>query len=69
MGKAVTLAICVPLALEGLAQPRQPPPFALFTQVGLTPPQIAAIDQGRPVAKVLASVKRTVEQTAPVPAR
>jgi hypothetical protein len=53
MCRLVTLVMCAPWAIAALAQPRQSPPFALFTQFGLTPPQIAAIDQGRPVAKVL----------------
>ena len=35
------------------AQPVQPQPSGLFVQLGLTGQQRAAIDDGRPVAKVL----------------
>jgi hypothetical protein len=44
------------IALCGLvvwAQPVQVPPSVLFAQLGLTPQQAAAIDDGKPVAKVL----------------
>lgn len=47
----VLIALAIPMALSERAQSGQP--SALFTQIGLTPQQIAAIDQGRPVAKVL----------------
>ena len=55
MRKRLTMVpLCVTFALVAVAQSGQRPPFALFAQLGLTPPQIAAIDQGRPVARVLA---------------
>jgi hypothetical protein len=44
---AVTLASSVP------GESGQPQQLAVFAQLGLSPQQIAAIDQGRPVAKVL----------------
>jgi hypothetical protein len=43
----------LPFALAAVGQSVQPKSLALFSQLGLTPQQIAAIDEGRPVAKVL----------------
>ena len=40
-------------SLAALGQPVQQQPSTLFAQLGLTPQQVAAIDEGRPVAKVL----------------
>src|SRR5438128_6829672 len=42
-----------PVALAAIRQPSPQPPAAVFAQVGLTPQQVAAIDEGRAVAKVL----------------
>jgi hypothetical protein len=42
-----------PFAFAALGQPVQPQPSGLFAQLGLTAQQVAAIDEGRPVAKVL----------------
>src|SRR6266481_1965075 len=42
-----------PFALAALGQPVQRQPLVVFAQLGLTPQQVAAIDEGRPVAKVL----------------
>jgi hypothetical protein len=54
MVKSVSTLTCAILcALVVSAQPVQTPPSALFAQVGLTPQQTAAIDDGKPVAKVL----------------
>ena len=49
----VSIACGIPLALAAIGQPADRQPQAVFTQLGLTPQQIAAIDEGRPVAKVL----------------
>jgi hypothetical protein len=40
-------------AVAAFGQPAQEQPAALFAQLGLTPQQVAAIDQGKPVARVL----------------
>ena len=48
----VWISCSLPLTLVAVGQP-VPRPLPVFTQLGLTPQQIAAIDQGRPVAKVL----------------
>jgi hypothetical protein len=42
-----------PFTLGVLAQPAERQPLAVFTQLGLTPKQVATIEEGRPVAKVL----------------
>jgi hypothetical protein len=47
---AALLVLCVFVVR---AQPVQTPPSVLFAQLGLTPQQTAAIDAGKPVAKVL----------------
>ena len=47
----VTLAC--PIALGGLDQTAQRQPLAVFARMGLTPADVAAVDKGRPVAKVL----------------
>ena len=39
--------------MAAAGQPVQPPPLSVFAQLGLTSQQIAAIDAGRPVAKVI----------------
>jgi hypothetical protein len=46
-------AVGLSLALAASGQPVQSQPSALFEQLGLTAQQRAAIDEGRPVAKVL----------------
>src|SRR5262249_31748697 len=46
-------AVGLSLAASALAPPAQQPWLAVFDKVGLTPQQIAAIDEGRPVAKTL----------------
>jgi hypothetical protein len=43
----------LPYALAALGQSFDKQPAAVFAQLGLTPQQIAAIDQGKPAAKVL----------------
>jgi hypothetical protein len=43
----------VSAALAALAQPRDRQPLDIFATMGLTPKQVAAIDEGRPVAKVV----------------
>ena len=45
--------VAFPVAFAAVGQTVQSPPSALFVQLGLTPQQRAAIDQGKPVAKVL----------------
>jgi hypothetical protein len=47
----VSIALACPMALSALGPSSELTAF--FTQIGLTPQQITAIDQGRPVAKVL----------------
>ena len=49
----VGLSLAVTFASAGPGQSGQPQQLAVFAQLGLTPQQVAAIDQGRPVAKVL----------------
>ena len=43
----------VPIALAAIGQPAQRQSLDVFAKLGLTPQQVAAIDQGKPVAKVL----------------
>src|SRR5258705_5396591 len=53
---ALTLACPIVLgALEHAAQK----PLPVFTRLGLTPEQVAAVDAGRPVAKVLSWGERS----------
>jgi hypothetical protein len=47
------LVVGFPVVLAALGQPVKPQPLAVLAQLGLTPQQVAAIDEGRPVAKVL----------------
>jgi hypothetical protein len=47
------LLVALSLVSGVVAHAVQRVPLAIFTDLGLTPPQIAAIDAGRPVAKVL----------------
>ena len=47
------LSLAFPLAFAPLGQPVERQPLAVFAEMGLTPKQVAAIDEGRPVAKVL----------------
>lgn len=49
----VSFGIGLSFALSALGQPVQKQPLSIFAQVGLTPDQIAAIDAGKPAAKVL----------------
>ena len=42
-----------PFVVAAFGQPAQSGLTAFFTQMGLTPKQVAAVDQGRPAAKVL----------------
>lgn len=53
MDKLIACIVGVPVALAAIAPPIQRQPLAVFAQLGLTPQQVAAIDQGKPVAKVL----------------
>jgi len=46
-------AVGLPLALAGSEQPEKPHALDVFATMGLTPQQVATIDQGRPVATVL----------------
>ena len=43
----------VSAALAALAQPGDRQPLDIFATMGLTPKQVAAVDEGRPVAKVV----------------
>ncbi len=43
----------LPFAFNASGQPAQRQSLEVFAQLGLTPQQVAAIDEGRPVAKVL----------------
>ena len=47
------LTLAYPLVLGGLEQTAQRQPLPVFTRLGLTPAEVAAVDKGRPVAKVL----------------
>src|SRR5215831_8072914 len=49
----VCLGLASPLMLAAIDQSLQQQPSALFAQVGLNAQQVAAIDNGQPVAKVL----------------
>jgi hypothetical protein len=51
----VSFGFAVLFALTVFAQPVERQSLDVFTQVGLTPRQIASIDKGRPVAKVLST--------------
>ena len=51
LGALLTLAY--PLVLGELEQTAQRQPLPVFTRLGLTPAEVAAVDKGRPVAKVL----------------
>src|SRR5713101_6954685 len=54
MDKLIVSVICgLPFALATIGPPAQRQPSAVFAQLGLTPQQVAAIDDGRPIAKVL----------------
>jgi hypothetical protein len=54
MNKVIlVLTLMCPCALVAIGQPTERPALPLFMQLGLTPQQVASIDQGRPVAKVL----------------
>ena len=46
-------ALAYPIVLGGLEQSAQRQPLPVFTRMGLTPAEVAAVDKGRPVAKVL----------------
>jgi len=45
--------LACPIVLGGLEQTAQTQPLAVFTRLGLTPQEVAAVGKGRPVAKVL----------------
>ena len=45
--------LAFPFAFAAPGEPAQPQPSGLFAQLGLTAQQITAIDEGRPVGKVL----------------
>jgi hypothetical protein len=49
----VSFGLAAPFALTVFTQPVARQSLDVFAQVGLTPGQIASIDEGRPVAKVL----------------
>ena len=51
--RTISLPAALAFVWAGFAQPAQPQPSALFTQLGLTAQQRVAIDEGRPVARVL----------------
>jgi hypothetical protein len=51
--KLVAFMAVVPVALGTLGAPAERQPLAVFAQLGLTPKQVAAIDEGHAVAKVL----------------
>src|SRR6202163_2937281 len=51
--RIASFILTIPFAFAALGQPVQPQPSGLFAQLGLTAQQVAAIDEGRPVAKVL----------------
>src|SRR4029078_12229773 len=48
-----SLTLACPIVLGGLEQTVQRQPLAVFARLGLTPQEVAAVDKGRPVAKVL----------------
>ena len=45
--------LAYPIVLGGLEQTAQRKPLPVFTRLGLTPAEVAAVDKGRPLAKVL----------------
>jgi len=45
--------LAYPIVLGGLEQTAQRQPLTVFTRLGLTPAEVATVDKGRPVAKVL----------------
>lgn len=45
--------LAYPIVLGGLEQTAQRQPLPVFTRLGLTPAEVAAVDKGRPVARVL----------------
>ena len=49
---ALVALVCL-IVLGGLEQTAQRQPLPVFTRMGLTPAEVAAVDKGRPVAKVL----------------
>lgn len=49
----ISIACGLPLAFAAMGQRAERQPQSVFTELGLTPQQVAAIDQGKPVAKVL----------------
>lgn len=49
----LSIFIGLPFALSAIGQPAPRQPLKIFAQLGLTPQQVAAIDEGRAVAKVL----------------
>jgi hypothetical protein len=49
----LSLSVGFPIAVAAIGRPVQPQLQDVFTQVGLTPEQVATVGQGHPVAKVL----------------
>ena len=55
----LSFVLACPLILGALEQAAPKQPLPVFTRLGLTPQQIADVDAGRPVAKVLAWGERS----------
>ena len=53
MRLAALFTLAYPIVLGALEHTAQRQPLAVFTRLGLTPQEVAAVDKGRPVAKVL----------------
>jgi hypothetical protein len=59
MRLVASLTLACPIVLGALEHAAQKPPLPVFERLGLTPQQVAAVDAGRPVAKVLSWGERS----------
>jgi hypothetical protein len=59
MRLVASFTLACPIVLGALEQAAQRQPLPVFTRLGLTPQQVAAVDAGRPVAKVLSWGERS----------
>ena len=59
MRLVASFTLACPIVLGALEQTAQKQPLSVFTRLGLTPKEVAAVDSGRPVAKVLSRGERS----------
>ena len=59
MRLVASFTLACPIVLGALEQTVQKQPLPVFTRMGLTPQEVAAVDSGRPVAKVLSWGERS----------